>query len=388
MKKLLILMTALTLTALVPAAEQGGTGERFWLNYVKSRAAQRLPGVPGVYSSTNKDKPEDVKLPQLENVDWSFRTWKPDLVDTEVLVAVAGTGSGFTLYVDSDQDRDLTDEVAHESWLNEYSSWYFGPAQVILETANGPVTYHLNMRLSAGNRSRPYLSLVTGCWYEGTVVVNGKEKNCMIVDVDSNGVFNDLNPGGRSDRIAIFEDGTGSPIPLTKYVQVDGELYTPTVARDGSYIEIAPAQNVPYGYLEVSDNLSEIIISGTNGYFQPDLGKERKLKIPAGDYIVSRWYISDKDKTGREWRLGRYSSQKSVTVAEDETSELNISSDIYAFLEVSRKGNGYTFNRSMIGADGKSVDLRMGTGGYPPTPKLRFRDASGNYDKTFSLEYG
>jgi hypothetical protein len=66
---------------------------------------------------------------------------------------------------------------------------------------------------------------------------------------------------------------------------------------------------------------------------------------------------------------------------------LDIGEPVFSRLSVSQRQGIYTINQELRGRMNEQVSM-LQYGRRPPAPKVRIRSKTGEYDRTFSLEYG
>jgi len=297
-------------------------------------------------------------------------------------------GSYDRLFIDSDGDGHLSDETVVVAYQAERRRSYFGPVRVIFEGQDGPITYHLNFEYFTRNGEK-YLAVGSGGRYEGTVHVNGKKGNCVLIDYNANGTFDDkaLDPS-KSDRIRIGVEDNHDTRFVGNFIQVDGVLLQLEVARDGAFIRLAEAGNVVFGQIRLPDTITEFSAGGVNGLltFKPEDGLGQ---LPMGQYRIHNWMIERQDGNGNRWRLEgeRFGEEGDFEVAEAGETAITIGEPVVADLRVDRRNSECIFAQNLRGRLGEYVVLSR-NGLTPPASKLHIKSADGKYERTFSFEYG
>lgn len=367
--------------------------EEQWLRYRFSRQARQiLADVGSKELELSNQNQADVKLPQYEADAPLFARWLTPMVESgRIWVSLDRSrrdGPYDRLFIDSNGDGHLNDETAVTAHTTAQSRSSFGPVKVILETEDGPVTYHLNFEFSySGNR--PRLFVTSSGWYEGPITVRGQSMYCRLIDHNVNGTFNDksLNPN-ECDHIGIGQTDGLKTGPVGNYVIVDGVLYRPEVARDGAFIKLAAAQDVVYGRVMLPEGISEFAAEGENGLFtiRPDKGTG---KLPVGQYRICSWKTERKDDKGNTWVLAgqRFADKGIFDVNETAVTNLDIGEPIICTLAVQKKEAAHYFRQELKGRLAEEIDLTL-NGTRPPPPKLRIKNKDGSYERTFSFEYG
>ncbi|MBN2180811.1 MAG: hypothetical protein JW715_02765 [Sedimentisphaerales bacterium] len=367
-----------------------------WLQYHSERQAYQIVGDMG--SSTSEpstSKPEGVKLPDFKNEEPFFFEWSSPMVEGGKLwIALDRTnpqGHYDRLYIDSNGNGHLDDETVINPYQTEQYYTYFGPVKVVFKGQDGPITYHLDFRFLNYNEQNKRLYIFPACWYEGQITVGGKTKYCVLIDQNINGVFNDKSlEAYKSDRIRIGEKGDRDSRYVGKYIEVDGVLYEPEIARDGAYIKLTKAENVKYGSIRLPDTITEFSAGGENGLFnnKPENGK---VTLPVGKYRISSWAIDRVDDNGGKWKLqgNIYNDKGDFDIKEGQLIEqLSIGEPIVSNLTAQASDEGaYAFRQTLEGKLGENISLTL-NGSRPQAPKLHIKSEDGQYDRTYSFSYG
>ena len=365
-----------------------------WLQYRSASEARQIIGDMNYqFKEPAAGKPEGVKLPELQAEQPLFLVWETPMAKSgKVWIIIdksSKAGQYDRLYIDSNANGDLSDESAAEPSRREsYQSW-FGPMKVVFEGEDGPITYHLDIQFYS-RPDRSYCLLSPGCWYEGPITVGGVKKQCVLIDYNVNGVFNDKSSdSGKCDRIRIGPQDSRDTRFVGNYIEVDDKLYRPEIAKDGAYIILKDASDVPYGTVRMAQNITGFSAGGENGLFnrKPENGT---IKLPVGEYRIQSWTIARDDDKGSKWELqGQYPRGVAgvFTVAQDKEAQLTVGEPIYSDVTVNQSGEAYVFSQNLRGRQGEPIQL-LRNGSRPQPPKLRIRSRDGTYDRGLSFEYG
>ncbi len=365
-----------------------------WLQYHCQREAQRIVGNLGMATPRIMTyEPQGVELPQFKSQRQFFTQWSTPMVPSGKLhIALDRTkqqGRYDRLFIDSDGDGHLNDEEPVTAYRIEQYYTYFGPVKVVFEGEDGPIVYHLNFRLYDYNERNRRLYIYSGCWYEGDITVAGAKKHCVLVDQNVNGTFDDKAIYSSScDHIRIGRKGARDTSYVGNYVDVDGVLYHPEIARDGAYVMLTKAENVKFGDVQLPETITEFSAGGANGLFtlKP---KKGLASLPVGKYQVNYWSIERKDDQGRRWTLrgNPYSNRGSFEINDARQTELSIGEPIVSSVTARNTGASYSFSQEMKGKLGERIELTR-NGARPRAPKLHIKSKDGSYDRSFSFEYG
>jgi len=387
---LLRVFAGLLVTAMAVVAVE----EEQWLQYRWARDSRRIIRDMGreVLDMT-EDKPAGVELPELVGATPLFGFWRTPMVSAGRLwIAVDNSkkyGPYDRLYIDSDGDGDLKDETAAEPYRTDNNRSSFGPVKVILEGEDGPITYHLNFDVYTRRGGRQ-LYVTSGGWYDGTITVGGAKKQCVIIDRNANGTFDDKSEHReQSDRIRIGKDVKRDTRFVGNYVQVDGVLYELEIARDGAYVKLSKADDVKYGKIVLPKTISELAVGGENGLLYAEL-ENGAARLPAGKYVVDHWAIDREDKDGVKWTLKGQNygtNSNAFEVAAGAVVSLSVGEPIISTLEVQHKQNNYSFRQNLTGQLGERIEI-LRRGRRARAPKLHVRNGDCKYDRKFNFEYG
>jgi len=378
-------------------------GDEFPLEYRVSGQS----GMPGVSITPKKavrveQLPDGVSLPPDAGVAPVFAKWQTPLAkEGFVYLAVAKTAGrelDDRVFVDTDCDGDLADE----SPVEPAHRGSFGPVEVLFPGQGGPIRYHVIVKVERGHFSgrgpaRTYTDLLveSACWYEGKVQVAGKGYECALVDYNSNGTFDDTSMSlGEADRIRIGGSDAEAKV-LGRYIHIDGALYRPRAARDGTSIRFEAAEGVPTGTITVSDKISMLSIAGENGQLDFEV-REGLAQAPVGKWVIHGWETRRKDADGVEWQLsgGDVTESSAFEVAEGKTAHIDIGEPVTSTMSMSQSGpvddpgRWWRFEETSKGRSGEAGGRILRGGKWAPAPKLRIRNADGSYDETIQFQYG
>ena len=287
MRTILATVAVFSTIFLLPVAE---AEELQWLAYRSAREASGVVGDMRWHSlDLTDEKPDGVELPQFQNESLLFARWSTPMAQRGYLhISMDRTdkyGPYDQLFIDSDGDGHLNDEAMVTAYLIEQSNSRFGPVKVVFEGEDGPITYHLNFQFYVRNDEKR-LRVSSGGWYEGTVTVAGKKKQCVLIDYNANGTFNDKSlEAQKSDRIRIESEGERDTRFVGNFIQVDDALYRLEIACDGAFAKLTEAKDVTYGSIRLAETITEFSAGGENGLF--NITPEKSLGLlPGGEYRI------------------------------------------------------------------------------------------------------
>jgi hypothetical protein len=375
--------TAVSAAAAEPQWLQYRVSREPWRNGIAS-AAVPMPIAAAV--------PEGVTPPKLAASDARFVRWLcPIAPDGGVWMAVdrsRGTGFYDVLFIDSDCDGDLSDEEPMATYAASSAGSRFGPAKIVFETADGPVTCHLNV-VSYSMSGYSSVAAANAGWYEGKVKIGGKAYDCRIVDQNSNGVYNDRSIDfDQMDLLYLGEDRRFDMKFAGRYVLVDGGYYRSEGAADGAFVMFEPADDIPMGRMEIPEGVTDVSIAGENGLlsFKPEGGASQ---VPAGKWRIREWKAERKDKNGSNWTLRGYDfpAGHDFEVTEGAATAVALGEPAVAKLAVRKSGSSYALGEALKGSSGEKIELRRNKS-LPPAPRVRITNKDESYNRVYNFKYG
>jgi hypothetical protein len=386
----IILLSALLISCLSSPAARAQ--EEQWLQYRSATQARQIVGnMMNLYREPTSSHPEGVKLPSFTGDKPLFVVWETPMAKSGKVWMVFDksnkTGPYDRLYLDANINGDLADETALAPARRESNQAYFGAVKVVFEGEDGPITYHLDLELYA-SPERAYCLVAPAGWYEGPITVGGVKKHCVLIDFNVNGTFNDKSgTPGNCDRIRIGAQDSRETRFIGNYIEVDDKLYRTEIARDGAFLVLKDATDVPYGTVRLPDGITSLSVGGENGQFirKPQNGA---VKLPVGNYRIDYWSIFKDDGKGSKWELqGRGGSSTAFAVAADQEAKLAVGEPVYSMVSYNQSGGSFTFSQRLQGRQNEQITL-LRNGTQPQPPRLRIRNKDSTYDRGMSFEYG
>jgi hypothetical protein len=378
--KLKLMLAGLTLAATAWAQTEQ------WLEYHTSDDGRSF-----IQIQLTTNPPASLALPKLNATPY-FAHWNSPLDPTGgrwlCFDRSRPSGPYDRLFIDSTGNGRLDDKTPVLARSDAYYA-YFPATPLVFKGEDGPITYHLVLRLYQNNNSRPMLMGGSGGWYEGLANFDGVKKRIQLIDGNVNGTFNDVKADlSQSDRVQIDGDKVQERY-LGRMVEVDGKLFRIEVARDGSSVKVQKAENVTLGSVQVPQNISEFTAFGENGYFVRK-ATNGEFTLPVGKYRMVHWTINRKDDKGAAWTLSGHDfpATANFDVTADDPTTLDIGEPVQAILKVNEQTNhDITFNLSFIGRQKEAIEM-LREGQRPGGPKLTLANADGSLCATSSFEFG
>ncbi|MBM4027562.1 MAG: hypothetical protein FJ280_19480, partial [Planctomycetes bacterium] len=195
-----------------------------WLQYRSAvEARQIVMDIGYQYLQPSSAKPAGVELPAFTSDQPLFLEWKTSMAASGTIWLAFDkskpNGQYDRLYLDANANGDLSDDPALQPYRRDSVQIYFGPAKVVFDSADGPITYHLSIELRVFPQQTHCL-LTPACWYEGQITVGGVKKQCLLIDHNVNGAFNDKSlVFTESDRIRIGEPSGPEAGAVGNYIE-------------------------------------------------------------------------------------------------------------------------------------------------------------------------
>ncbi|MHC4204200.1 MAG: hypothetical protein ACYSTT_06085 [Planctomycetota bacterium] len=362
-----------------------------WLQYHSEREAYRIIGGRSSSQTVTSDKPDGVNLPEFKTNQQFFAEWPTPMVKSGklwiILDRTSEQGNWDRLFIDSNGNGHLDDEDAVKAYQTTEYYTYFGPVKVVFEGEDGPISYHLNFRFYNRNEPNRRLYIYQGGWYEGEITVAGQKKNCMLVDYNTNGTFNDKSlQSGDADRIRIGKKGGEDSRFVGNYIEVDDVLFQLEVARDGAFIKLAKAEDVTFGNIKLPEAITEFSAGGENGLFTRET-KNGSARLPVGKYRVDHWEIDRKDDKGKRWTMrgSSFGERGDFEVTEAGETTLAIGEPVTTGLQVNLNGTNYEFSKVIRGSLGEYVSLTSGGRDVRDSWKMSAQNTDGSFAKTYPI---
>ena len=276
-----------------------------------------------------------------------------DIGEGKLLVALDGKdmGSGYdTLYVDFNRNLDLTDDKPvrpPQSKLPGASlstrNRNFPP--VSLEIADGDGSYTWTMIVepyvfNSGGQAYAYAQFRATTYREGTVELDGKPVQIVLLDHNSTGRFDDATdidatlqtsdgtvPARPGDHMLIDPGKNETPLyseymtslavrnPVGKLACIGGKYYDCKVSPSGSRIELEPCDQ-PTGRLSLDAPGWQALLVGEGGAIKVMGGKDHPAALPAGEWKLAECTVRYGSPEATEMRDLTFLSAQGVAGAD------------------------------------------------------------------------
>jgi hypothetical protein len=371
----------------------GQASEQQWLRYRSGRDVRQILGNIGSQQiELSEERPTGVGLPEFEASNPLFGQWTTPMVESgHIWISLDRSekdGPYDRLFIDSNADGNLKDETVVTAYQKQWNRANFGPLKVLFKVENEPVAYHLNFEFIGYNNQNMFIA-TSGGWYEGQITVGQRRIHCTLIDQNANGTFNDTSDYAyECDRIMIGEKSEQQINFVGKEIVIGAVVYEPKIARDGSFLEITPAENVTYGKIRLPETIHQFAVMSDERLFtiKPDKGTGQ---LPVGKYRIQFWKTEHKDEQGNDWVLAGkdFGGQGDFVVGDSGQTDINIGEPITCEMQIRKRGSNYSFSQVLRGNLGEQIEMTC-NGSRPEAPKLNIKNDTGSYDRTYRFEYG
>jgi hypothetical protein len=227
------------------------------------------------------------------------------------------------LYFDLNGNGDLTDDGVIEALgssrsypTSSYASREFPRVDLTIdvEGTKAPYAFRLSVYSRASTSySYAYVSLYSAAYREGTITVNGKPRNIVLLDYNSNGRFDDefgVRESGRvypsyGDMLMVDPDPdtyAGSNVSgddfrqyVSKLTGLDDRFYDLKITPAGDELTLT-ASSVPVGYVTNPHEGFRAVVYGDQGVLKIAGGKAAPIPLPEGQWRLMSYTITRTEK--------------------------------------------------------------------------------------------
>ncbi len=330
----------------------------------------------------------------------------PDNIHTLVIDESEGTGKGYdTLYVDIDNDNRLDPD-------SEKFSFQLG-------TTRSTVPVRITLTVTAGGEKIPYSFNFSAFPYTdksevekihsnarnstifiGEATFGGKPCKIAIADLDSNGLFNNVEKGiFRGDRFFVdlsgndeFRDaregeGPKEGFPYSQYAQIDGQWYSVEASPSGKTVQISPAEPELTTMTAQEEITKVTLFSDTQA--QSLLFSDGSAEAITGTYELAGVELSITDANERKWMCrGSFRTDRpEVTIAAGVETRIADILPLQVAIEPSGEcpSSTITLKPAIKGADGGSYRCPYTN---RPAGGFEIQDLQGQVVHSGAFEYG
>jgi hypothetical protein len=322
---------------------------------------------------------------------------------------MVGKASGYNkLYFDLDGNGDLTDDkpvtaISAVSVGPGLSQSQFPRVDLKLDVKGRTVECSfLPSLLCRGNQGDAYatVTLYSAAVREGSITQGKKRTKLMLLDHNSNGVFDDavsVRPDGsvaEGDLLLINpspkkQGGIGGDRNfVNKVVCVGREFYRMEISTSGDSLKLTPTKlsmgcvtnsSLAYSAMLSSPEFGVVMVSGA---------KDQKISLPEGEWKVLSYSIEAPAlKTLLAATFG--GDAPSTTVKKGTTAKLPFGAPLRAVVTAARgQGNNVALSLSILGVGGERCTNLIVNGNRPPKPKFVIKDKDGKTVHQGVFEWG
>lgn len=359
------------------------------------------------------------------------------------------------LYFDLNHNGDLTDDKVVEAQgasrrSRSYAHCSFPLVDPTIEVDGQKVKYAFRMRVysrAASRYSYANASLSAAAYREGEITVDGKTYRAAVVDLNSNGRFDDrfsireqrsspdepVYPQYGDMLYLIDEEAETPPGPVspydpstnpslhyvTQFVNLDGNFFNLDIAAAGDQLTLEPS-SLATGHVTNANTGYRAIVYGERGFLSIVGDEAGQARLPAGRWKLASYTI-EKEETPeaqededtslldsfkrallgdarpmpRKRRYNRVSARASrdyqaVVVEEGETVELPFGEPYRPEVSVggARGQRQVSLSLALVGQGGEQCGGMYVNGKRPPKPDFTISTADGEVVDTGKFEYG
>lgn len=282
-------------------------------------------------------------------------------------------------YFDHNCDGNLGDEQAVPATV-VWSNWVkFEPVKIQFPGLESPEIFHLQADFNVISQRFWFRTKVH---YQGEILVDGELMECLLIDNNANGVFNDVledvvRVGEKPDRIEHL---------LSQYIKIHNGFYHLSPEPHGGTVRFGQMTHLPLGKVELTKKIHDLTLIGdrTCLHYNPE---DNIIQVPEGEWRIKSWTINWKDDEGATWRLDGDSFPEDQTfhVKKDETVPIRIGESMEMVLKKSWRWGGYKFILSLKGNLGERV-LICCSDWKKCSPKLVIQNKEASYKETVELK--
>jgi hypothetical protein len=324
------------------------------------------------------------------------------------------------LYVDLDGDGDLTDEegvdaIASQTPNASYAICSYDVLDITIEADGVEYDYAVRPYVYAQNQPGFVMAYArfSACAYrEGEIELDGETHSVVLVDYNSNGLFNDKMELSASRRITqgdrLYIDPSASdsanvvsrgPVPgngmyqVGPLVDLEGTLCDLTIAASGATLDLVTSER-GIGYITNATDNFQAVVYGELGVLNVT-SEDGRAALPEGEWNILSYTL---DATGWEETEGtpqRTSASassptdaKPVTIVADEDAEMTFGAPFRTVVDARPSGDTVSLGLSILGAAGERCTSLTVNGTRPPAPKFTITNEQGEVVDTGDFEYG
>lgn len=314
------------------------------------------------------------------------------------------------LYFDLNGNGDLTDDkpvaaVTTNVMGPEILQSQFPRVNITLDAKDQSIDYSFVPSMvcqGRGGNSYATVMFYAGAVREGFITQGKKRIRLVLVDRNSNGLFDDLTSCRSNGTVAegdlllinpnpkkSFRDTLGNDRNLVnKTVCIGKEYYRMAVSPSGDSLKLTPT-TFSMGYVTNSSlRYSAMLFCEDYGVVAIQGTRDQELSVPEGDWKVLSYSIEASSSRMRLWAT--FDGKSLVTtVKKGQAAKLPFGAPYHAVVTATRSAaDKVSLSLSVVGSAGeRCTNLTLG-GGRPPKPTFVVKDKQGKTVHQGEFEYG
>jgi len=330
-----------------------------------------------------------------------------DNVHTLVIDESGGTGKGYdTLYADIDNDNNLDPNTERFSFKLGTTS-KTEPVRITLTISAGgeKVSYSFNFSAfpytGKDKVEKIHANARRSTIFVGEATFGGKPCKIAIADLDSNGMFNDVEKGiFRGDRFFVdlngddeFKDprpgeGPKEGFPYSQYARIDGKWYSVEASPSGTAVDISSAEPKLTTITAQKEIDKVTLLSDTQAHSL--MFSDGSAEAITGTYELAGVELSITDANDEKWYCrGSFREGKpQVTLTAGVETRIADALPLRVSIEPVGEGQSPTvgLKPAITGADGATYDCPREGGRCRGS--FEIQDANGQVVHSSAFEYG
>jgi hypothetical protein len=328
-----------------------------------------------------------------------------DKVFAVALDESGGTGAGYdTVYVDSNNDNRIdAEKERHRFPLGTTSKAdpVYLEFQIVTAGKTNAHFFHFTAFPYSDERHPQdiHANLRNGSYWVGRAVLNGVERQVVLADLDSNGLFNDpeqsLFDGDRffvdfSGKTPSEQETQLSSFPYGEFTRIAGSWYSISAAPDGGQVTLAPAS--PHlGSVRAPPGISRATLRSPRQtlYLSFSNGVDQAI---VGTYKLQSLSLREQKAGDKPLELSASYAERppEVRIRDGKTFALKAGPPLRVEVQPRRMASAGTVGLSLVlvGSGGETYRWTRYANRSAAKPAFEVHDATGRVADTGTFEYG
>lgn len=283
-----------------------------------------------------------------------------------ICIIQAGAPSNIRLWMDTNQDKDFSDEkvrILKKAEQGEgYCRYASSPLDLMIPVQEKKVPYRSVFTMTCYNESYeghpPLYMLESRCCWKGKIRLGDDQHEAMLIDDNSNGIFNDADLSWEHDRLDVARTLIGASFNIwsssVRVVIKDGQWYFFDPSPDGSRLL---AQGMAENLATLTSNLKFVSLEIHSTKTGPlDLQSEEDvIKLPPGEYAWVGYRGDYEFGNGERWRFTPGTVMREPMTIEEGQNHVDLCFPLRQELSIKTEGDVVTIEEQLKGRDGEHL---------------------------------